>query len=375
MYKTTAQKKGLLERLKEGPVVGDGSMCMTLEKRGYCRAGPWTPEAVLAYPDAVKQLLREYMRAGADVLQTPCFYCSDGMLKKGTAAGETVAYTTDAINEAACKIAHEVAAEGNALVCGGLSPVLSYLRERDSAKTRAEFDAQLDVFIKYKVDFVLAEFFAHVEELEICVDVIKKAKMPIACSMRIGPLGDSNGVSVEECAVRMAKTGADLIGINCLFDFDTCLKTLKRMRDALDKEGLKTPLMCQPLGWRCPEVEDKYLGYLDLPETPLALDPRTATRFEVHEFTRAAYNLGTRYIGGCCGMEPHHIRAIAQELAPERKRDPPVQDMCPPTGFLQFSGLSNIKEKASMDFWTNTKPGSGRPFNPASTQTEGGRFL
>ena len=75
-------KKGLLERLAEGPVIGDGSMCMTLEKRGYCRAGPWTPEAVLLYPDAVRQLLREYLRAGSDVLQTPCFYSSDGKLER-----------------------------------------------------------------------------------------------------------------------------------------------------------------------------------------------------------------------------------------------------------------------------------------------------
>uniref|UniRef100_H2YEI3 Hcy-binding domain-containing protein n=1 Tax=Ciona savignyi TaxID=51511 RepID=H2YEI3_CIOSA len=373
MAKGDQCKKGLLELLKEGPVVGDGSMCMTLEKRGYCRAGPWTPEAVLLYPDAVKQLLREYMRAGADVLQTPCFYCSDGMFKKGSKSGEPISYTTDAINEAACRIAHEISKEGkDVLVCGGLSPVLSYFREKNMEKARAEFDSQLDVFIKYKVDFVLAEFFAYIEELEICIDVMKRSKMPIACTMRIGPLGDSNGVSVEECAVRMARTGADLIGINCLYDFDTCLKTLKRMRDALDKEGLKTHLICQPLGWRCPEVEHTLIGYLDLPETPLgSLEPRQVTRFEVHAFARAAYDLGVRYIGGCCGMEPHHIRAIAQELAPERKRNPPVEDMCPPLGYLQLSGLSNIKKKDNKQYWIEQKPGSGRPFSPALSSTEG----
>ena len=75
-------KGGLLERLAEGPVVGDGSMCMTLEKRGYCTSGLYTPEAVLFYPDAVRQLLREYLRAGADVLQAPCFYASEKRLKR-----------------------------------------------------------------------------------------------------------------------------------------------------------------------------------------------------------------------------------------------------------------------------------------------------
>lgn len=44
------------------------------------------------------------------------------------------------------------------------------------------------------------------------------------------------------------------------------------------------------------------------------VEPRTLTRIEVHKFTRAAWDLGVRYIGGCCGFEPHHVRAIAQEV-------------------------------------------------------------
>lgn len=84
------EKKNILEHLAHGPVVGDGSMCMTLEKRGYARAGAWTPEAVLLFPDAVRQLLREYQRAGADVLTAPCFYASDGKLKRRNAPPFTV---------------------------------------------------------------------------------------------------------------------------------------------------------------------------------------------------------------------------------------------------------------------------------------------
>jgi len=88
-----SSKPGILDRLAAGPVIGDGSMVITLEKRGYCRAGAWTPEAVVTYPEAVKQLLREYLRAGADVLQTPCFYASDSFLKASTADGEEFQFT------------------------------------------------------------------------------------------------------------------------------------------------------------------------------------------------------------------------------------------------------------------------------------------
>ena len=38
------------------------------------------------------------------------------------------------------------------------------------------------------------------------------------------------------------------------------------------------------------------------------------TRWDVHKFARQAYDVGVRYIGGCCGFEPYHIRAVAEEV-------------------------------------------------------------
>ena len=38
------------------------------------------------------------------------------------------------------------------------------------------------------------------------------------------------------------------------------------------------------------------------------------TRWDAHKFGRDAYNAGIRYIGGCCGIEPYHIRAVAEEV-------------------------------------------------------------
>ena len=49
----------------------------------------------------------------------------------------------------------------------------------------------------------------------------------------------------------------------------------------------------------------------------LALEPRKLTRWDVHKYARQAYDLGVRYIGGCCGFEPYHIRAIAEEVGTE----------------------------------------------------------
>lgn len=54
-------------------------------------------------------------------------------------------------------MAREVANEGDALVCGALSPVDSYCSGQGEELTRKEFRAQLDIFIEEKVDFLLAE--------------------------------------------------------------------------------------------------------------------------------------------------------------------------------------------------------------------------
>merc|ERR1712121_224047 len=97
-------KKGLLERLNAGEiVVGDGGFVFSLEKRGYCKAGPWTPEAVIEHPEAVKSLHREFLRAGSDVMQTFTFYASEDKLEnRGHYAAER--FGVSDINRTACKI-------------------------------------------------------------------------------------------------------------------------------------------------------------------------------------------------------------------------------------------------------------------------------
>lgn len=57
-----------------------------------------------------------------------------------------------------------------------------------------------------------------------------------------------------------------------------------------------------------------------------ALETRAMTRWDIHKYAREAYNAGIRYIGGCCGFEPYHIRAIAEELAAERGFLPPASE-------------------------------------------------
>ena len=61
----------------------------------------------------------------------------------------------------------------------------------------------MDVFADEDLDFILCEYFEHIEEMEWAIEVCKEYSKPVACTMCIGVEGDVNGVSAEECAVRI----------------------------------------------------------------------------------------------------------------------------------------------------------------------------
>ena len=66
--------RGILERLSNGIVLGAEGYVFELERRGYIKAGPYVPEVVLDFPEAVKELHREFLRAGSEVLVALTYY-------------------------------------------------------------------------------------------------------------------------------------------------------------------------------------------------------------------------------------------------------------------------------------------------------------
>lgn len=390
-------KKSLLDRLRDGVVVGDGGFANALEKRGYVKAGPWTPECVVQHPEAVLQLHREFVRAGADVAQAFTFYASEDKLNnRGNLVGST--HSVDEINKEAASLAIKASAEMKGelapLTIGGVSQCPSYLNGDGKDKVKEEFRKQLRQF--KDLDVLLCEYFEHIEEMEwaiqackeIVAEEVKKGlpKKAICASMCIGPDGDLHDVSAGECAVRMARAGANVVGVNCHFDPFTSLETMQMMKDALEDENLlnkgapkgkgcpshvnrKVYLMCQPLAFHTPDAGRQ--GFIDLPEFPFALEPRICTRWDMHKYARDAYKMGIRYIGGCCGFEPYHIRAVSEELEKERGKVCAASDKHAKWGEgLRMHTKPWIRARASKDYWKGLEPASGRPYAPALSEPD-----
>jgi len=372
---TKKKSKDILSRLRQGEVIlGDGSYVVTLEKRGYVKAGDWTPEAAVEEPEGVATLAKEFAKAGADVTQTFTFYSTDDWIHTFEDESKPEEkLTCKQINSAACKIAREVSEEFGTIMAGGITQTETYVNHKDKKKVQEELSKALEVLIENDVDLIIVEYFFYIQEMEWAIELCQKYNKPIAATMAIGPKGDRSGVSVGECAVRMAKAGADIVGVNCLFDPWINLETVKKMKVALDAFNLSPFLMSQPNAYRCPDCGP--FGWLSLPEFPYAIEPRQITRYEVKEWAREAYNLGVRYIGGCCGFEPYLIRAIGEELSEYRKRLPYSSRKSD----VDLSLMRSIETKqsdrhagkGSREYWDNLTPCTGRPLSaPLSRQPD-----
>lgn len=307
--------KGILERLAEGPVLGDGGYLLELEKRGYVQAGPFTPEVAIEHPAALAQLHREFLRAGAEFLTTMTFYASDDKLETVGLKGKV-----DEINRNAVKVAREVAAEGDALVAGDLSLTWAYEPEDPESHdhVRELFDRQLQGMLDAgPPDFWVGETFSFLGEARLFVERARETGLPVMVTMSFEQAeprsyeGDTPG----ECARRLMDAGADVVGVNCLNGPEQQLPIAREMREAVDGY-----VAAQPVAYRTTAERPDFTS---TPSFPYGLSPLQLARGEMAAFAEAARDAGLHVIGSCCGSVAEHVRAMAKVLGklPEAEGD------------------------------------------------------
>jgi betaine-homocysteine S-methyltransferase len=305
------KKKNILERLKDGPVLGDGGYLLELEKRGWVRAGPFTPEVALTYPEALRQLHVEFREAGAEVLQALTFYASRDKL-----ATVGLENRLEELNRSAVRVAREVAGD-QCLVAGNLSLTWMYEPNSPAAadKVRKTFDEQLAVQVEEGVDFIIGETFSWLGEALIAVERGKKTGLPTMVTICFENSEETaEGKSAAEAAKSLFDAGADIVGMNCLRPPQHILGPMEQMRKAVSGY-----LACQPVAYRTPKEKPDFTS---LPEFPYGLDPLQLTRKEMANYAEQARDIGINYIGACCGTVAMHIREMARVLGklPEESR-------------------------------------------------------
>ncbi len=293
---------GILEMLADDVVLGDGGYIVELEKRGYVIAGAFTPELALEYPDAIRELHREFLRAGAEVLQVMAFYGSRSKLATVGKADQTFE-----INQKTTQIAKDVAGD-QALVAGDLSATWTWDANSKSVQSNIAgmFDEQIEA--QDGVDFFIGETFWHLGEALLCLERIKaKTNLPAMITMSYRATTETDdGYSAADCARMLADAGAEIVGVNCMRDPVHTYPILQEMRDATDAY-----IAAQPVAHRTSDEVPWFTGTSAFPDK---LEPTQMTRYEMADYALQAKAMGVNFIGACCGTVAVHLREMAKVL-------------------------------------------------------------
>jgi len=335
----------ITERLANGQVLGAEGYVFELERRGYIKAGPFVPEVVLDFPDAVRELHREFLRAGSDVMVALTYYAHREKLRDVGREGDL-----EAMNRQAVRIAREVAAEGDALVAGNVCNTWAYDPDDPATKqaVRAMYAEQLGWAVEEGIDFVISETNDYLGEALIALEVIQNLGLPAMVTMApTQPDQTRDGYGYAEACRILAAAGAQIVGLNCDRGPQTMLPLITAIREAVD-----CAVAIQPVPYRtdaaAPTMETLRSADGDR-AFPIALEPFGCTRFEMAAFAQQARELGVNYVGICCGAGPHHVRAMAEALdreVPAGKYSPSM-DLHP-----MFRADISAKNAAFLHTWT-----------------------
>src|SRR5207253_10822157 len=224
--------RGLLGRLQDDVVLGADGYLFERERRGYLKSGPYVPEAVLDFPDAVRELHRELLRAGAEVMVAFTYY---GHREKLRMIGRE--QDLEPLNRQALRLAKEVAVEGNALVAGNICNTWVYDPEapdRSGEIVREMYREQVGWAVEEGADFIISETNDYLGEALIGLDVIQEFGLPSLVSFASSNERTIDGYEFDEACKRLEDRGADAVGLNCSRGPETMLPLIDRIRASVD---------------------------------------------------------------------------------------------------------------------------------------------
>lgn len=265
------------------PLLLDGATGTELQKRGM-PMGVCTEQWVLAHPDALVELQRTYLDAGAQVLTAPTFGASPAALGRFGLSGASAEY-----NARLTALSRE-AAGGKAMVAGNLAPcgmALTPAGDFTFEEIVDNYKAQVKAIQETGVDLYIVETMITLAEARAAVLAVREADpgKPLLVSFYCNDEGHTpDGTDVLAALIVMQGMGADGFGINCA--------SPEIIRDQLERLApyASIPLLASP-GFSAPPVAGELA-------------------FWVEKYAA----LGVRFFGGCCGTEPAHIAALREKL-------------------------------------------------------------
>ena len=251
-------------------------------------------ELNLISPDLVREVHQEYVKAGADIIETNSFSATRHKLQPYGLEGKL-----RDINIAAARIAREAAGE-KVFVAGAIGPLglrIEPFGPTSFDEAKEMFKEQVEALLEGGVDLFILETFSELSVIEQAIKAVRElCDLPIVAQMTIQMDGKTTfGTTPESLTKALDGWGADVIGLNCGMGPTHVLSALEKMRTVTDKK-----LSAQPNAGLPRDVQGRqfYMG-----------SPEYMATFAKH-FVQA----GAKFVGGCCGTTPTHIKLIADSI-------------------------------------------------------------
>jgi methionine synthase I (cobalamin-dependent) len=271
--------------------VADGAWGTELQRRGLPPGSPpelWNAER----PDAVAEVARGYLDAGADVILTNTFGANRFVLDAHGAGGRV-----GPLAAAGAALSRQAAGDEKP-VFASLGPTGKIVMSGDvpGEAIAAAYAEAAAALVQAGLDAVLLESFAELDEIALALDGVRRATdLPVILSMSFGAGPDGArtimGTSPEDAARLAEARGAAAVGGNCGCGPESYVQVARRYRAATD-----LPIWIKPNAGLPKVVE----GRTVFPMGPEAFAAFAAPLIEA----------GANILGGCCGTGPDHIRAL-----------------------------------------------------------------
>ncbi|MFH0937849.1 MAG: homocysteine S-methyltransferase family protein [Planctomycetota bacterium] len=292
------EKKLTAELVKKlPPLCTDGAWGTELSKLGG-QPGEMKDFWNIDHPDRVEQVARSYVAAGSRIILTNTFNSNRLVLAKHHAEKRV-----SELSKAGAMISKK-AAEGQAYVFASIGPTGKLVMMGDISSEEAEdvFAEQAAALASGGADAIIVETLADLEEARAAIKgCLKACQIPVGVSFTFDSGKDKTatmmGVKPDQAYELALDCGACFVGANCGVGIESYIAVARRFAQC----GHELPIWIK--------------GNAGLPE--IADDGSTVYKGSPELFERAVKPLldaGARFIGGCCGSTPAHIRMIAQTL-------------------------------------------------------------
>lgn len=281
----------------------DGAMGTMLYSKGVF-VNVCYDELNLKNPALILSVHEDYVRAGAEIIETNTFGANPVKL-----SAFSLDERTEEINRAAAQLARRAAGTKCAVV-GAIGP-LGIRIEPWGPTAREEavefFERQAHGLIEGGVDGFILETFTDLEETLCAFRAVRAlSDLPVVAQMSFGEDGSTAyGTSVETVAQQLSNSAADVVGLNCSVGPAAMLDAVERMAAVTER-----PISVQPNAGLPKDVGNRKI-YLAAPEY-------------MARYARRMIEAGARFVGGCCGTTPEHIRSIALSVSGAEPRKAPV---------------------------------------------------